>query len=34
MEEADRQRKIVEEKFTINHRGEEWRKLALEVDAR
>lgn len=34
IEEAQRQRKIVEEKFTINHRGEEWRSLALEVDAR
>lgn len=33
-EEAERQRKIVEEKFTMDHRGQEWRKLALEVDAR
>ncbi|HET6553626.1 MAG TPA: glycosyltransferase [Dyella sp.] len=34
MEEARRQRRIVEDKFTIDHRGEEWRKLALEVAAR
>ena len=34
MEEAERQRKIVEEKFTMDHRGQEWRDLALEVDAR